>query len=50
MDLKQMIRFHLEGFSNRDIAKTLSIGRNTVNEYMRLFKARTKKTVTATHH
>ena len=39
MDLKQIIRLHLEGFSNREIAKTLSIGRNTVNEYMRLFKA-----------
>jgi len=37
MDLKQIIRLHLEGLSNRDIGKQLSISRNTVNAYMQLF-------------
>ena len=34
MDLKQIIRLHLDGLSNREIEKTLSIGRNTINGYM----------------
>ncbi len=37
MDLKQIIRLHLDGLSNRDIGKTLNIGRNTVNDYMQKF-------------
>ena len=40
MDLKQIISLHLDRFSNRKIAETLSISRNTVNTYMRLFKDR----------
>ncbi|MBZ9650851.1 helix-turn-helix domain-containing protein [Psychroflexus montanilacus] len=39
MDLKQIISLHLDGFSNRKIGATLGISRNTVNAYMRLFKA-----------
>jgi hypothetical protein len=39
MDLKQIISLHLDGFSNRKIGATLGISRNTVNNYMRLFKA-----------
>jgi hypothetical protein len=37
MDLRQIIRLHLEGFSNRKIAKTLGIGRNCINHYLGLF-------------
>jgi|GEM_PF-3063976 len=39
MYLKQIINLHLEGYSNCKIADTLSIGRNTINRYMALFKA-----------
>jgi len=39
MDLKQILSLHLDGFSNRKIGTTLGISRNTVNNYMRLFKA-----------
>ena len=39
MDLKQIISLHLDGLSNRKVASTLGISRNTVNSYMRLFKA-----------
>ena len=39
MDLKQIITLHLDNSSNRDIAQTLGISRNTVNNYIRLFKA-----------
>ncbi len=39
MDLKQIISLHLDGYSNRDIGKTLGVSRNTVNEYMQLFVA-----------
>lgn len=39
MDLKQIITLHLDGVSNRKIGPTLGISRNTVNTYMRLFKA-----------
>lgn len=39
MDLKQIITLHLDGLSNRKIGDTLGISRNTVNEYMKLFKA-----------
>ena len=39
MDLKQIISLHLDGLSNRKIASLLGIGRNTVNLYMRHFKA-----------
>lgn len=30
MDLKQILTLHLDGVSNREIAKTLSISRNTI--------------------
>ncbi|UVD79151.1 IS21 family transposase [Myroides albus] len=39
MDLKQIITLHLDGYSNRKIAHTLGISRNTVNTYMQLFTA-----------
>ncbi|MFO7825992.1 MAG: helix-turn-helix domain-containing protein [Cyclobacterium sp.] len=39
MDIKQIITLHLDGDSNRKIGKTLGISRNTVNAYMKLFKA-----------
>lgn len=39
MDLKQIISLHLDDFSNRQIGNTLGISRNTVNSYMRAFKA-----------
>jgi len=39
MDLKQIICLHLEGLSNRQVGDQLSIGRNTVNSYMQLFRA-----------
>ena len=39
MDLKQILSLHLDGLSNRKIGLTLGISRNTVNSYMRLFKA-----------
>ncbi len=39
MDLKQIISLHLDGYSNRKISLTLGIARNTVNNYMRVFKA-----------
>jgi len=39
MDLKQIITLHLDGYSNRKIGTTLSISRNTINTYIKLFKA-----------
>ena len=39
MDLKQIIRLHLDGLSNREISKTLGIGRNAVNGYLQMFNA-----------
>ena len=39
MDLKQIITLHLDGLSNRKVATTLGISRNTINDYMKLFKA-----------
>ena len=39
MDLKQLISLHLDGSSNRQIGETLGVSRNTVNGYMRQFKA-----------
>jgi transposase len=39
MDLKQILSLQQDGLSNRMIAKTLGVNRNTVNEYMALFKA-----------
>ncbi|HRN57054.1 MAG TPA: IS21 family transposase [Agriterribacter sp.] len=39
MDLKQIITLHLEGTSNRRIGAILGISRNTVNNYMQLFRA-----------
>jgi hypothetical protein len=38
MDLKQIITLNLDGLSNRKVSELLGIGRNTVNNYMRLFK------------
>ncbi|UII27645.1 hypothetical protein LVD15_04255 [Fulvivirga maritima] len=35
MDLKQIINLHLRGLSNRQIALTLGVNRNTVNHYLR---------------
>nr|WP_010925673.1 IS21 family transposase [Microscilla sp. PRE1]AAK62881.1 MS159, putative transposase [Microscilla sp. PRE1] len=37
MDLKQIIRLHLDGLSNRKIGETLGISRNTVKRYLQLF-------------
>jgi transposase len=39
MDLKQIINLHKDGVSNRQIASLMSLNRNTVNHYVRLFKA-----------
>lgn len=39
MDLKQIITLHLNGYSNRKIGSALGISRNTVNTYMKRFKA-----------
>lgn len=39
MDLKQIITLHQDGLSNRKIGELLAISRNTVNNYMKLFKA-----------
>jgi transposase len=39
MDLKQIITLHLDGLSNRQIGEMLDVSRNTVNSYMKLFKA-----------
>jgi len=39
MDLKQIINLHLDGNSNREISRTLSINRNTVNHYISSFKS-----------
>jgi len=38
MDFKQIITLYLDGWSNRKIASQLGISRNTVNDYMQLFK------------
>lgn len=39
MDLKQIITLHLDGYSNRKIASTLGVSRNTVNTYIKRFVA-----------
>ncbi|TKG87259.1 IS21 family transposase [Puteibacter caeruleilacunae] len=39
MDLKQILRLHIDGYSNRKIGETLDISRNTVNNYIKLFNA-----------
>ncbi len=39
MDVKQIIRLHLDGQSNRKISRTLGINRNTVNSYIQLVKS-----------
>ena len=37
MDIKQILTLQLDGLSNRKIAETLGISRNTVNSCMKLF-------------
>lgn len=39
MDLKQIVTLHIDGLSNRKIGTALDILRNTINNYIRLFKA-----------
>lgn len=39
MDIKQIITLHLDCISNRNIASTLSISRNTVNTYLRFIQS-----------
>lgn len=39
MDIKQILTLHLDGYSNRKTGETLGISRNTVNAYMKLFRA-----------
>ncbi len=39
MDLKQIITLHLDRVSNRQIGRILGISRNTVNTYVKQFKA-----------
>lgn len=39
MDLKQIITLHLDGLSNRQIGACLGISRNTINNYIQLFKS-----------
>lgn len=39
MDLKQIITLRLDGLSNRIIAKTLGMSRNTINQYISLFES-----------
>ncbi|UKY81810.1 IS21 family transposase [Elizabethkingia anophelis] len=39
MDIKQILTLHLDGYSNRQIASTLGISRNTVNSYFKRIKA-----------
>ena len=38
IDLKQLLRLKIAGQSNRMIAEILNHSRNTINEYIRLFK------------
>jgi transposase len=37
MEIKQILRLHQEGMSNRKIGRQLGMSRNTVNGYMRVF-------------
>ena len=39
MEIKQLLRLHAQGYSNRQIAHELSMSRNTVNEYVKTIKA-----------
>jgi len=39
MDIKQIISLHIDGLSNRKVANTLGIGRNTINRYLQLMKS-----------
>jgi len=39
MDIKQIITLHIDGVSNRKIAETLGIARNTINTYIQLLTA-----------
>lgn len=39
MDLKQILTLHIDSFSNRKIGEVLGMSRNTVNAYIKLFKA-----------
>ena len=38
MDIKQILRLHIDGYSNRKIAVTLGISRNTINSYVKLIQ------------
>src|SRR5699024_287044 len=39
MDLKQILTLHKDDYNNRQIGKTLGISRNTINTYIKRFKA-----------
>ena len=39
MDLKQILTLHIDSFSNRKIGEVLGMSRNTVNAYIKHFKA-----------
>lgn len=42
MDLQQLLQLKAKGYSNRKIAHSIGISRNTVNDYVRLFKGQDK--------
>jgi transposase len=42
MEIRQMILLKIQGKSNRQIAKLLGINRNTINNYIQLFKSKGK--------
>lgn len=39
MEIKQILRLHSNGLSNRRISETLGIHRNTINTYVKLFRS-----------
>ena len=39
MEIKQMVQLYSKGYSNRRIASELTINRNTVNRYIKMFKS-----------
>ena len=38
MDLQQLLQLKAKGYSNRSISESTGISRNTVNDYVNLFK------------